>query len=263
MRSTHERPAKNVCPSAVAPLALAALLLFPSPLAATEPAPETPRPKSWSLELVAGPSLGGPLGDLETAMRDAGYDGSVHGCFFGCTSISYPETYDSAWDDRWSYWAAARHRLARGRWHVGLGGGPTGFGTVVGYRERTDDGSPSTYLDTKVSVATLAPMAWFEATRGIRLGAGPALHRIDLEAAGAWEPGRSRSWKPGLVLEAALTVPVDTPVFFAAVVQYRLSAAVTTPHWETTTSSGSRVEFPPTSVQVSHGFVAIGIGGRF
>jgi len=263
MRSIPVRKASNACPPTVAPLALAALLLFSSALEAEEPAAGKSRLPGWSLELVAGPSIGGPLGDLEAAMRGAGFDGSIHACFFGCTTISYPATYSGAWDERWSYWGAVRHRLGRGPWHVGLGGGPTGFGTVVGYRERTSDGGPSAFLDVKAEVATLAPMAWFEPARGLRLGAGPALHRIDLDAAGAWEPDRSRSWKPGLVVEAALTVPAGTPVYFAAVVQYRLSADVTTPHWETTTSTGARLEFPSTSLRVSHGFVALGIGGRF
>ena len=102
MRWIPEQPTRFVRPPAAAPLALAALLLYSPALDAQEPAPEGPRPKSWSFELVAGPSLGGPLGDLEAAMREAGFDGSVHGCFLGCYSISYPETYDSTWDDRWS-----------------------------------------------------------------------------------------------------------------------------------------------------------------
>lgn len=264
MRSIPDRPTRTVCPPAAAPLALAALLLFSPALGATEPADGAPPLRSWSLELVSGPSFGGPNGDLEAAMRARGFDDTFSGCFFGCFSTAHPVTYADVWD-RTSYWGAVRHRLGRGPWHVGLGGGPTAFGYVEGYRETVDNRYVGVNVEAEASVVTLAPMAWFEATRALRLGAGPAFHRVDLEVrgSGGFVPVRSRSWKPGLVVEAALTVPVDTPVFFAAVAQYRFSADATTPSWETTTFSGVRVELPPSSVRVSHGFVALGIGGRF
>lgn len=264
MRSIPERPTRTVCPSVMASLALAALLLLSPALPATEPPPEARPPARWSLELVSGPSLGGPVGDLEAAMRAAGLDDTFRGCFLGCTSTAYPVTYDDTWD-RTSYWGAVRFRTGRGRWHVGLGGGPTAFGTVTGYGGKVDDHHVGVFVDAEASVVTLAPMAWFEATRALRLGAGPAAHRVDLEVGGTGgsAPVRTRSWRPGFVVEAALTVPVDTPVFFAAVAQYRFSADATTAPWETTTYGGARVGFPATSVRVSHGLVALGIGGRF
>lgn len=264
MRSNPERPTRIVCPPAAASLALAALLLFFPPLDATERPEAPPQLQRWSLEVVSGPSLGGPVGDLEAAMRAWGFGDTLNVCFFGCASIAHPVTYADV-SDRTSSWGAVRHRLGRGTWHLGLGGGPSAFGSVEGYRESVGDRYVSVFVEAEASVVTLAPMAWFDATRALRLGAGPALHRVDLRVSGAAgaQPVRSRSWKPGLVVEAALTVPVDTPVFFAAVAQYRFSADATTARWETTTYNGTRVELPATSVRVSHGFVALGIGGRF
>lgn len=83
MKSIPERTAPNVCPPTVAPLALAALLLFSPAPGATEPSPGARPPARWSLEVVSGPSLGGPVGDLgagPTAFGSAeGYRNEVDG----------------------------------------------------------------------------------------------------------------------------------------------------------------------------------------
>lgn len=246
-------------------LAIPVLLLFSPALRADDPAPSARAARAWSFEFVSGPSLGGPAGDLEAAMRQAGFDDTMSSCWFGCSSTTYPRISDDI-TDRTSYWGAARRRLGHGPWHVGIGGGTAEFGTVTGYRQRVGDLYAGVFLDAACRVATFAPMAWFEPVQGLRLGAGPAIHRVDLEEGLLGLSGgnvQSRSWKPGFVVEAALTVPVDTPVFFAALVQYRWAGSATAGPWETTTYSGAHAVFPATSVSVSHGFVALGIGGRF
>lgn len=245
-------------------LVLPAILLASVDLRADGPATSPRSIRNWSFEVVSGPSLGGPSSDLEAAMRRYGFDDSTHGGWFG-SGTSYPYTDDELWVTT-SYWGAARRRLGSGPWHVGLAGGPTGFGIVSGYRETGAGGYTGAYVDAEARMVTLAPMAWYEPARGLRLGAGPAIHRVDLELGSMWFSSGSelfRRYEPGLVVEAAITVPVDTPVFFIALAQYRWAASATAGPWETTTSSGARVEFPGTSVSLSHGFVALGIGGRF
>lgn len=246
-------------------LALQALLLSSPLLRADDLAPSPRRPRAWSFEVVSGPSFGGPSGDLEAAMRRAGFDDTLSWNWFGGGSSAHPHTADETWEPD-SYWGAARRRIGIGPWHAGLGGGTTEFGTVSGYRERVDGIFAGSFIEAQSRVATLAPMAWYEPVRALRLGAGPAICRVDLEVghAGLSTGSRqSRSWNLGFVLEAALTVPVDTPVFFAALVQYRWAGNATAGPWETTTYNGARVEFPAASISVSHGFVALGIGGRF
>ena len=245
-------------------LVLPAILLASPLLRADDPSPSPRRPRVWSFEVVAGRSFGGPSSDLEAAMRQAGFDDSISGGWFGGGTTTYPYTQGESWDIT-SYWGAARRRLGHGPWHVGLGGGTTGFGTVTGYRERVDDLYAGLFLDAGSRIVTLAPMAWYEPAPGLRLGAGPAIHRVDLELGHSYGSGsvRYRSWNPGFVVEVALTVPADTPVFFAALAQYRWAGNATAGPWETTTYQGAHVEFPATSVPVSHGFVALGIGGRF
>jgi hypothetical protein len=249
---------------------LPALLVFPAfllssaILRADDPSPSTRRPQSWSFEIVAGPSLGGPSSDLEEAMRQYGFDDSISGGWFGGGTTTHPYTQDESWDIN-SYWGAARRRLGHGSWHVGLGGGTTEFPTVTGYREKVDNVYAMVFLEAGSRIVTLAPMAWYEAAPGLRLGAGPAIHRVDFELGHSYEPGavQYRSWNPGFVVEVALTVPVDTPVYFAALAQYRFAGTATVGPWESTTHLGAHVEFPSTNVPVSHGFVGLGIGGRF
>jgi len=245
-------------------LVLPALLLSSTILRADDTPPSPRRPQSWSFEVVAGPSFGGPSGEIEAAMRRYGFDDSLSGGWFGGGTTTYPTTQDESWDAT-SYWGAARRRLGHGPWHVGLGGGTTELGTVTGYRDKVGNAYAMVWLDVSSRVLTLAPMAWYEAVPGLRLGAGPAIHRVDFELGYSYESGKvqSRSWKPGFVVEVALTLPADTPVFFAALAQYRFAGTATAGPWETTTYQGAHVEFPATSVPVSHGFVALGIGGRF
>lgn len=250
--------------TSTAPLVLLAFLLSSAILRADDASPSPRRPQSWSFEVVAGTSLGGPTSDLEAAMRQAGFDDSLSGGWFGGGTTTYPYTQDESWAIN-SYWGAARRRLGHGPWHVGLGGGTTEFGTVTGYREKVGNTYTMVFLDVGSRVLTLAPMAWYEAAPGLRLGAGPAIHRVDFELGYSYEAGtvQNRSWKPGFVVEVALTLPVDTPVFFTALAQYRFAGTATAGPWETPTYQGAHVEFPGTSVPVSHGFVALGIGGRF
>jgi len=253
--------------SYLALLAIPALLLSSPPVRAQEVPPAPPRARTWSFELVSGPSFGGPAGDLEEAMREAGFDDTspiVSGGWFGGGGESYPDTQD-ALEERISYWGAARRRLGHGPWHVGLGGGATEFGSVTGYRATGTSFYDGVYLEAGGNIATLAPMAWYDAAPALRLGAGPAIHRVDLELGSPGNPGEgnARSWKPGFVVEAALTFPVDTPVYFVALAQYRWAGNATAGPWQGTSLTGVHVDFPSTSIRVSHAFVALGIGGRF
>ncbi len=243
---------------------LPALLLSSPPARAQDGAPAAPRVRSWSLELVSGPSLGGPVEDLESAMRNAGFDDTSPGGWFGGGGTTYPQS-DTGALSHISYWGAVRRRLGHGPWQVGIGGGATEFGSVTGYQRTSASAYDGLYLYAGGRVATLAPMAWFEPVPALRLGAGPAIHRVDLDLGPSGNPaeGTTRSWNAGFVVEAAVTFPVDTPVFFIALAQYRWAGDATTGPWQGTTYSGIRVEFPATSLSVSYGFVALGIGGRF
>ncbi len=145
----------------------------------------------------------------------------------------------------------------------------TEFGSVAGYRqERRRQPYAGVFVYAECRVATLAPMAWFEPVPALRLGPGrrSTASTSMLGSASYPEAGtvQSRSWKPGFVVEAALTVPVDTPVFFVALAQYRWAGSATAGPW------AARLHTPvPTSSsrrrasRVSHAFVALGIGGRF
>lgn len=197
-------------------------------------------------------------------MRGAGFDDTSPRGWFGSGGDSHPYTNDDL-ADRASFWGAVRRRLGRGPWHVGLGGGTAELGSVAGYRGDVGNSYFGLYLYAECRVATLAPMVWYEPVPALRFGVGPAIHRVDLDLGSSGNPGEgaTRSWNPGFVVEAALTVPVETPVFFVALAQYRWAGSATAGPWQKTSFSGAPTEFPATSVRVSHAFLALGIGGRF
>jgi hypothetical protein len=219
--------------------------------------------RSWSLEFVLGPSFGGPIGDLEAAMRSAGFDDSIEGGQ-GWDGIDYPITVDDL-DMRLSSWGAARRRLGDGRWHVGVGAGRTSFGTVIGNRDVPGAPYGSFRIYSEIDMLTIAPMAWYQPAPAARLGAGLAISRVDTSLVAGYSTNslESSSWEPGLVVEAAVTTPTASRFYFVALLQYRWLPSGTVGPWEETAMTGEVVVFPEATVTLSHGFVAVGLGIRF
>jgi len=235
------------------------LLLGPSLAAADEP--PSPRPeRSWSLEFALGSSIGGPTEDIEDAMRAAGLDDPVE--VGACCETSYPQTSDG---DLSSLWGAARRRLGDSPWLVGVGAGWTELGSVGGNRNVEGEPQGSFYIYSEVELLTIAPMAWFEPLPAARLGAGLALHRVDTHLGRSYtaEVDDSSSWEPGLMVEAAVNLPVASRFYFLALLQYRWLQDGTIGPWQDEASSGEVVVFPESEVTLSHALVAVGLGIRF
>jgi hypothetical protein len=251
----------------------------PSPSAGADSAPdasasgqrvEAPArpPVPWSIDAVAGSITSGPTDDLFDAMRASGFDDRL--CWLGC--VDFPSQTSSNSRHNLPFWVAARHRLGKGRIHLGLAAGATGLGEVRGRRAL---GSTGPQLDVVLSteesrVAVYAAMAWLEVVPGIRIGAGPSVNqatvRFDEDHALVAGPPPSYTFRKtnvGYVAEIGLTIPSATRLYFATVVQYRRSGSVTVSGWARTLDSGADYSFAPTTVWMDHRFFGIGVGGRF
>lgn len=223
-------------------LLLAALLAVPVPLRAQEPVPGTgsaPFP-GFSLQLVAGSSLGGPEDELGE-------------------QLASPESSASG---RVSFWLAGRVPIGTGRWQAGLGGGWTNLCDLEGTAAGPGRTAGGPYVTVESSILSAGPMLWFDAAPALQLGAGPMLHVVDVDTGVAAEPdveppeGANRRWRAGLLAEAAIRFPANRPFYVILLGQYRWipDATVDVPAARGTV---------PVHVTLSHGLVAAGFGARF
>jgi len=253
-----------VAPAAVATLVLGSPALVaqePSPRPAADeaaaPRPSAPVPASVAIDLlVAGMSLGGPSGSIESAMREAGLGDPGHGGILGAEHVSYPRTHD--FPRRVTLWIAGQGKPHGGVWRFGFGAGGTGLGTAEGHSSQAD-----LYVTAKSTILSVAPMAWLQAAPALRLGFGPALHVVDVDTDVDDYPGAdppeefaNRRWRLGLLVEAAVQYPVDAPYYFLLLGQYRWLAETTV----TIPAPGGSLSV---GVPLSHGFVGAGVGIRF
>jgi ABC-type transport system involved in multi-copper enzyme maturation permease subunit len=114
-------------------------------------------------------------------------------------------------------------------------------------------------------IGLMFPMAWFQPLPAIRFGAGFAMNQVDTSLGNKYPEHftDSSSWEPGLVVEAAVTVPVASRFYFFALLQYRWLQDGTIGPWQGTASTGEVVVFPETDITLSHGFIGAGVGIRF
>jgi hypothetical protein len=235
------------------------LLLGPSLAAADEPkAPKPDRP--WSVEFALGGSPGGPLDDIERAMQSAGFDDPYDLWWFGEEDLlHYPFTSS----DHGVAWGAARRRLDRELWSVGIGVGLTRFGTAHGHRTVEGTFDSDYWVVGSVEMTTFAPMVWYQALPALRLGFGPGLNRVETSTATSYSGEETEEWKAGLVVEAAVTAPARSRFYFLLFLQYRWMQDGTLGPLQETASNGEEVFFPETDINLSHGFIGVGLGIRF
>ena len=110
---------------------------------------------------------------------------------------------------------------------------------------------------------TIAPMVWYQVAPAARLGAGIAVNRVDTSIGAYYSVNESRSWEPGILVEAAVTYPPASRFYFLMLVQYRWLQDGTIGPWQDEASTGEVAVFPESEVALSHGFVGAGVGIRF
>jgi hypothetical protein len=232
------------------------LLLCPAASArADDPPPKPDRP--WSIDLVLGASFGGPLDDIATAMEAAGFDDDVDYGDWG--GIGYPlkSSDSSAW------WGAARRRVGHDRWSVGIAAGWSDFGAVYGNRSVGGLTDPDHRLVAAIETMTFAPMAWYQALPGARLGFGLGVNRTETWFGSQYSGEEFDDWKPGVVMEGAVTTPASSRFYFLLLLQYRWIQDGTLGPLQETASTGEVIVFPESDITLSHGFIGAGLGIRF
>jgi hypothetical protein len=205
------------------------------------------RNRRLSVSVGSGTAWGGPAGDLEAAMRLAGFDQTTGG-FFGA-----PTPHPHSNHELGSVWFAIPFQV-NPAWEVSIAYSRTKIGQTFGYR------APSQYLFVSYEAGLVGGMV-SRSFGPLRLGAGPAWYsaRWSDDASGITSPNHSRI---GIVTQAGVKVPAHTRAYLDLNLQYRYTGR--TPVGPFTPGGGfGTVPFPETAVRVSHWFIGLGPGLRF
>jgi hypothetical protein len=220
-----------------------------------------PRPdQKWAVSAVVGTTSSGPAGDLEDAMRAAGFDENRGSCIFGlCFPGANHPFSRTGFGEIGFPWTISAHRWLSSWYGVGVSGGFAGIGTTMG--QRRDSGE---YLDVQYSVATVAPLFMLRPAHGLHTGIGPAFFTTTFTtgptAANQYQTQTKRTG--GLLWEAGVTVPPRSRVFGEFLVQYRHVGRVSAGPFDAT-NGFSTSTLPGTNVQMNHWFLGVGAGLRF
>lgn len=210
----------------------------------------------YSLVVIRGSPSAGPAAEVEDAMIRGGFDDDTQCWLFCQGTIAHPfsrtgmTAVGSSWLLELSYrlWARAG---------VGLTWARTEIGTTLGYRSGSDF-SNSDHLFIEYGVTTVASTIVLM-LKPLRLEVGPALHVTE-----AWQDDVGqrvevrRSYRPGLMAGAGLSVPLYRALHIEARAQYRYTGRGTVGPF--TTDAATLSEF---DADFSHTYLGFGLGLRF
>jgi hypothetical protein len=217
--------------------------------------PTTDAPRRWTAELGIGHSSAGPAGDLETAMRSAGFDSDAPAFFSrnptphpfsrtGFGSIGVPVSIEVGYGLEPS-------------WDVSAFWQRTPIGETLGY----------SHLGEFLFVQYAVDSAGVKAAHSIgplRIAAGPARYTLRTKQQ---EGGAPEDWVAysgwGFVAEAGVKVPRETRAYLDVTVCYRHMGKVTVGPFVPRGYQTATSAVPPTKVDASHWLIAVGPGFRF
>ena len=209
--------------------------------------------RPWEAVISLGAPVGGPQNELETAMAASG---------FGDRNIDVEHPFSSGSEIAW---AVSLRRRIRPRLDVELIATRATMGTTLGYDEA--GGFPfGHHLFLNQSVTTIAPIVSYRLGSG-HLGVGPAASRVRLERAdsGSSGAGNGEAWKLGALLDAGVSLPRSSRLFFEGRAQYRWIPG--TEAGPFTSTNGLEDDAPSTmpavEVDWSHSYFSVGMGARF
>ena len=228
----------------------AILFLPPGGALAQDAGAEASRP--WEVIVSLGAPLAAPSDEIEAAMAGAG---------FGDESFGTDHPFSSSSEVAW---AASVRRRIRPRVDVELLATRATMGTTLGYHGTGF--ATGHHLFLSHSVTTIAPLARYR-LGAAHVGAGPAAGRVRIErtdSQGESLAEDTEAWKLGAVLDAGLSVPQDSRLFFEGRAQYRwLPATEVGPF---TGGNGLPDDIPSTlpafEVDMSHAYLSVGMGVR-
>jgi hypothetical protein len=218
-----------------------------------EPMPSAPG--RWTAGLRIGHPSAGPAGDLETAMRGAGFDSDAPAFFTrdptphpfsrtGLGSIGVPMSIEVGYGLKPS-------------WDVSAFWQRTPIGETLGYSHHGE------FLFVQYAVDSAGVKA-AHSIGPLRIAAGPARYtlRTKQQESGAPEDWLAYSgW--GFVAEAGVKVPRETRAYLDVTVCYRHMRKVTVGPFVPRGYQTAISEVPLTKVDASHWLIAFGPGFRF
>lgn len=202
---------------------------------------------TWSVSAAQGAAFGGASKELRGLLRESGF-GARSVCSSFCSgSMDYPKSGIG------SSWVISGTRDVDGLGSIGI------LVSRAGWTARGFDGD--SYLIIDRTVTTYAPMYSLQVLPAVRLGAGPALHRLAIGRNPLIKGTERSDSRIGLVFDFELTFPTRTRFYLDIKAQYRLVGTATVGPYVGSNFSGDSV-FPSSRIGLSHGFLGAGLGMR-
>jgi hypothetical protein len=215
---------------------------------------QVPSSRRWEVTGAFGASTGGPSRAIELAMIAGGLnDPHDNGC---CTPPAFfPET----WGGGNLRGTLAVSYAVRPWWMLRLQTTTTDFGATKGYHDPFS--GPSGWLELEQSVTSVSALTLF-GMGGLRVGAGPSLHRVAVSSIDD-NTGRvsqnSHTTRLGLALHAGVSFPARTLFFAHASAQYQMVGDVDVGPY---TADDSVTTMPRTRASFSYRRINVGVGLR-
>lgn len=227
---------------------------------ATTPA-EPPAWNRWFVSLSFAGQSGGPMTDVEAALRAGAFDQTAPRITEGYET----HPYTSGGDFAWPVLTVGYHLKPR----IGLrlqASPDREFAHVDGYHgptTRPTPGAPADRADLTVtpSIQTFAALASYERF-GLRVAAGPSLNRTRLDIHGGDETVREQETRLGLVVEVGGEWPRGTRVTAELWGQYNLVPSLDFGPVPVTSGGRLIATLPASSASFSHFTAGLGIGVR-
>lgn len=223
------------------------------------------QPETGRMRIVLSGGLRSPSGwvdGIERGMIAGNLDGDVCGDQgeIQCTAARRPFSDQ----DHVTYSVEVAFR-ARQRAEVAFSLGFGNAGNVSGYFDGGTTGTAGSdaELALEMRATTLAASLRYIALGGIRVGGGPALHVLRTTAGTVRGETSETTLRPGLVVDAGVSLPVRSTVFLDLGIRYRwMTKGTFGPYDALNEVNEVRAVFPATSAAFSPLLAELGLGIR-
>lgn len=211
--------------------------------------------RQWEVVVSLGAPVGGVQNEIEAAMAASGFDDTSIG------DVEHPFSSSSE-----IAWAASLRRRIRPRLDVELIATRAMMGSTLGYDQAGLDFPFGHNLFLDQSVTTIAPIVSYRLGIG-HVGAGPAASRLRLERtdSGSSEAASREAWKLSALLDAGVSLPSRSRIFFEGRAQYRWIPGTKAGPFTSTNGleDDAPTTMPAVEVDWSHSYFSVGMGARF
>jgi hypothetical protein len=168
----------------------------------------------------------------------------------------HPRSY-TGWGATGFPWGIDVHYRLTSRYGLEVVGARTPLGTTFGLHRAS-----YARLTLEYDVTDVGAMVTAQLAPGLRIGAGPSIHRTTFTEGQPAPIGHARTTRPGLLAAVNLAWPARSRIFVELSMQGRLVSSLDVGPY-TAVDGDIAVTVPRTSVNVSHWFLGVGSGVRF